>query len=268
MPKKKLLITIAVSLIIIGGIGSMVTFQSVFASEPVSKEESFDEQDILNINIESDNSRVEILPTKETTTKVEFTAAEKKNKKYNFQADVENGSLNIVLKEKRFFKFFSFDFSFSGPTLKVYVPEKQYEALNIDVINGKINVEDLHVNLATIETVNGAIQLRDMETNATKVNSENGKVSLRHVRGEIIGEVTNGSISLVVDHLDRPIDLESVNGKLRIETEQEPTNATIDVDVVNGKVDIFGNDSRHTVIGDGENLIKLETVNGSIKVSK
>src|SRR5690554_4212844 len=129
MPKKKLLITIAVGLIIIGGIGSMLTFRTAFASEPITKEESFDDQDIININIESDNSSVEILPTNEKNTTVEFISSEGRNKKYNFKAEVENDSLYVELKEKRFFNFISFDFSFSGTSLKVYVPEKQYEAL-------------------------------------------------------------------------------------------------------------------------------------------
>lgn len=63
------------------------------------------------------------------------------------------------------------------------------------------------------------------------------------------------------------IDLECNNGKIMIKTENEPTNTTFDVHVDNGKVDILGKHEGNTVIGKGENLVKLPN-NGKIEITK
>ena len=68
--------------------------------------------------------------------------------------------------------------------------------------------------------------------------------------------------------LNRPIQLESTNGKIRIKTEKEPTNVRFDVSVVNGDINILNKYVGAVTIGKGENLIKLTTVNGEVSVTK
>ncbi|SET02857.1 Putative adhesin [Oceanobacillus limi] len=268
MRKQKLLIWVAVILIVIGGLGSLLTFKSVFAAEQIKEEKEFDQQDVRRFHVVSDNASVEFIPTEDSTAKVEMTASEKRNNKYTFHTELDDGTLYIELKEKRLFKLFSFDFSFKGPSIKVYVPAKQYESLNIDLINGKMNVRDMQVKHAEVGSTNGAINLSNMETVSTRATSENGKLTINKVSGEISGDVTNGSIHLNVEQIDRMIDLKSVNGKIMIRTDEEPSNVTIDVSVVNGKSEVFGNETKHTVIGDGENRINLETINGKVSIDK
>ncbi len=86
--------------------------------------------------------------------------------------------------------------------------------------------------------------------------------------GDLKGRTNNGSISLVTSNLDRPIDLETHNGKINIQTEKEPTNVRFDTSVHNGKITILDDTNFSNIIGDGDNLVKLKTYNGSIKVTK
>jgi len=102
---------------------------------------------------------------------------------------------------------------------------------------------------------------------AVMVNAEtdNGEVSLEHVEGNINGDVNNGRIYLQTSHLDT---LETDNGNIDIETEKEPTNAILDIKTDNGKATVFGSTNWNTVVGDGDNLIELNTNNGEINVVK
>ncbi len=82
------------------------------------------------------------------------------------------------------------------------------------------------------------------------------------------GETHNGSITLETEELDRDIDFKTHNGKIKITTEKEPSDVQFNVSVDNGKVDILNKYDRDAVIGEGKNIIKLATHNGSISVTK
>ncbi|MFS0674817.1 DUF4097 family beta strand repeat-containing protein [Ornithinibacillus sp. 179-J 7C1 HS] len=270
MPKQKLLIIIASCLFVLGVVGSLITYQTAGASdEDVKETKIVENQSISKFEIETDNARVDVLPTTDEEITVEFTAPGTNKNKYKFNVEEEGDLLSVEVKEKRLqFLSVDLDFSFKGPNVIIYLPEKQYDELGIDVINGRVHVEDIEIANVDIETVNGRVELEGLKTNTTTVSSENGGVNLTHVDGDIISEVVNGRTTMITNDLDRSINLESVNGKIDIQTSNEPTNASIEVDVVNGKVDIFGDSSRSAVVGDGKHKIKLKTVNGSITVSK
>src|SRR5699024_10553167 len=96
----------------------------------------------------------------------------------------------------------------------------------------------------------------------TKTN--NGKIKLADVDGQLVGRTNNGSISLIAQEIDRPIDFATDNGKILIQTEHEPTNAIIDIKIDNSKVEYFGESIWEDDIGDGEHVNKLETKNAKI----
>ncbi|MBS4219849.1 DUF4097 family beta strand repeat protein [Bacillus sp. FJAT-49711] len=281
----KIISTAALFLLLVGLVGSILTFKSLSESEQISDERLI-EKDFSNISIASNNSKVEILPTDDSTATVELSGKAAKNLKYTFSTDVKGDTLNIELKEK-LRKLFNFDFFATSLTLKVYVPEKQYDTIQAISNNGYIKAEKLNAGDLSIGTDNGRILLTNIESStvtmranngmidlkkiaATTVNlkADNGKVLLDDVDGKITAKVNNGMVSLITNHLDRSIDIQSDNGEIKVKTDNEPTNATIDVTVHNGKVDVFGQTNRNVVFGKGENLIKLVTHNGRITVSK
>ncbi|WP_096270759.1 DUF4097 family beta strand repeat-containing protein [Paucisalibacillus globulus] len=269
MPKQRLMTFIATGLIVVGLIGVLFTYKSSGAAEETMNEKVIQNPNITDISIESDNATIEVLPTTDEHITVKFAAKESKYNKYKLEIEEDGDTLSVELSEKLIqFINFNLDFDFSGPKITVYLPHKQYEKLMVDNINGKVSVKQINVETIHAKTVNGRIVMEDLNTTRTTVSSENGSIELEYVNGIITSDVVNGSTTFITDNLDRSIDLESVNGKIKVVTDQEPTNATIEVNVVNGKVDVFGNDSRNAVIGDGEHRIKLKTVNGSITISK
>jgi hypothetical protein len=269
MPKRKLLTLIATSLVIVGIVGVLFTYKSSGAGEEVNQTEVIKNPDITEVSVKSDNATIDIEPTTEEHISVEFTAKESKYNKYKLEIDEDGDSLSIELSDKSIrFIHFDLDFDFSGPQITVYLPKKQFENLVVDNVNGKITIEDVNVHNLNAKTVNGKIDIEDTTTESTSVSSDNGSILLKNVDGNITSDVVNGSTSLVTKTLDRTLDLESVNGKITVQTAEEPTNASIEIDVENGKTEIYGNDSRSAVYGNGEHKVKLRTVNGSVTVSK
>ncbi|MDM5214291.1 DUF4097 family beta strand repeat-containing protein [Peribacillus sp. NJ4] len=260
---KKLSI-IALVLLLIGVIGSLFTFSQVTDKKATTEEKTISEI-VTDIQIDTDNAAVEIIPTKDRETRIELVSKGVNVSKLDFTADVEGKKLSVKLEDR---STFSFGFHIQSLHLKVFVPDKSYKSFVVESDNGKLQISGLKSENLNVKSQNGRVELNDIITEKVEVKSANGKVDLNNVEGKLVGSSNNGKITLVTKDLDREIDLESNNGKIMIKTEKEPTNTTFDVHVDNGKVDILGKHEGNTVIGKGENLIKLETNNGKIEVTK
>lgn len=260
---KKLSI-IALVLLLIGVVGSLFTFSQVTNKETNTEEKSISDE-VTDVEVISDNAAVEIIPTTATDTSIELVSKGVDVSKLNFSADVEGKKLKVTLKDRR---SFSIGFQIQSLHLKVYVPEKSYKSFVVKSDNGKVQMAELDIKSLNVESQNGRVELKDIISEKVEVKSANGKVDLNNVEGNLIGSSNNGKISLVTKDLDRNIQLESDNGKIMITTDKEPTNTTFDVHVDNGKIDILNKYEGNVVIGKGENLVKLETNNGKIEITK
>lgn len=227
-------------------------------------EKTVNSESVKDVQIRSDNTAVEIVPTTDTeTTKIELVTNGKDVSKVGFTAEVEGKKLNITIKEKH---SFNIGFNFQSSHLYVYMPQKSYDSFVIENDNGKMILSDLEIKDLKVKTDNGRIELNTIVAENIDVKSANGRLDLNNVEGDIKGSTNNGKISLTTLDLDRNIQLESDNGKITIKTDKEPTNATFKVSVDNGKINILDKYKGDTVIGKGENLIDLETDNGKIEV--
>ncbi|WP_144461676.1 DUF4097 family beta strand repeat-containing protein [Siminovitchia fortis] len=276
---------IALALLIVGIAGSVLTFKSKMTTADVSEAKTIHDSHFTKIDVKTTNSRIEIIPTKDSTVTAELSGKRGKGKKFKFDADVKGDTLYVKLKERQML----FTFDITPPlALKVYIPEKEYDSIRLKSDNGRISTEKIRAKEFAADTDNGRVKLKDIQgSNVTAVSnngrieaksvkassftarSDNGKIILEDVEGKISGITNNGHISFVTDNLDRSIELETDNGGIEIQAAKEPKNASFDVRVDNGKVDIFGQTFRGDAsIGKGENKIKLITNNGSVKVTK
>lgn len=296
----KTLSIIASSLIIIGLIGSIVTYKTA------AKQESLTEQvaitDVNYIDILARNGKLEIEPTNEQEAKIEIIGFDLKN---NFSTHVKDGKLSIIYKEKSK-KFFNFNLRFNQMEMKVYIPQKDYELILADAKNGKLLVNGLRSNQISLDSGNGSIQLQNsyadelklvsangsitvdsvtsqsvsaeakngrmtmnhVEAQTVDLSSKNGKIELKEVKGSLTARAGNGSILLTNDQLDSPIDFEAKNGKIHIKTTQEPENVGIIAQANNGSSKIFGEKTSGVIFGNAETQIQLQANNGKIIVEK
>lgn len=131
--------------------------------------------------------------------------------------------------------------------------------------------------LESIELINGRIDIDAVEGNV-KATSINGSVTARGLMGEAKLSTINGPLEVVFAQLDesKPISLNSVNGSVTLIIPSN-SNAMIRASTVHGAItNDFGIQVKHGEyvghnldgqIGSGGPKIKLENVNGGIRIT-
>jgi DUF4097 and DUF4098 domain-containing protein YvlB len=131
--------------------------------------------------------------------------------------------------------------------------------------------------LESIELVNGSIDIEGAE-GSVKASSVNGRVMARGLQGEARLSTINGSLQAAFLQLNEsnPISLTSVNGNVTLIIPSN-ANAAVRANTVHGGIsNDFGLPVRHGEyvghdlsgqIGNGGPRIKLENVNGSIRIT-
>ncbi len=129
-----------------------------------------------------------------------------------------------------------------------------------------------------IETVNGSVTVSNF-VNITKASAVNGNVNATNLRGTASLETVNGEVVADFDRLETgsKISLETVNGRVNLVLPSD-ANATLKADSLNGPIkNDFGLPVRkgkyvgydmYGRVGSGDVQIKLESVNGSLTVSR
>ncbi|WP_068677566.1 DUF4097 family beta strand repeat-containing protein [Oceanobacillus sp. Castelsardo] len=254
-----------IAIVLIGVL--VVSITQFFTRNGTASEKIEISQDFVGVNVKASNARVEIFPTEGKSAKITVSG---KNKNSKLEAKVKNDTLMVELKDKRFFSWFQIDWfnAFKPSTLTLHLPQNMYEMIQVKTDNGQVKLEDLKANDMYVETDNGEIDLANLESSYLSAETDNGAIHLNKVAGEISGKTDNGKIIIETASLDEMIDLETDNGAIEVYTEKDPTNTTFHINTDNGKISVFGNSHYDTVIGDGENLVKLKTDNGRITVEK
>lgn len=287
MLNKKKLSILAGILILVGIIGGLLTYRAI-DPEPISKEKVIKSNLASKVNIDTDNTRVHVYSIKGNDIKVTLKGETSPNIKRDFTTDVKNSTLFISYNEQQR-SWVNFDIvSVLKPlTINVYLPEKQYNSLEISSNNGYVSVKKVRAADVSVRANNGRVELEDIDSQnlntsvhngftsiknaaakTVQAKGNNGKITLSNVEGSLKGETHNGSIALETEELDRDIDFKTHNGKVKITTKKEPSNVQFNVSVDNGKVDILNKYDSNAVIGKGKNIIKLATHNGNISVIK
>ena len=262
-------------------VGVIAVLYAIYRSDPeqqeVLEEKTFDEE-IEDMEVIVENSRVDFLPSDDGTFRIVLTG---NSDDFTLETDVSDGRLTVEIEDRS--RFFMFDFNRSS-SLQVYVPANGLASLSVDSTNGAIDAQDIQAaelsleanngsiqleaiesEIVEVETANGRIELTSMEADIT-VRASNGRINLTDVSGEVQAKANNGRIELVVDTLDFPVDFETNNGHIEIQTENKPANARIEASVDNGSIDVYGQDSGEVSFGSGEVLINLVSNNGRIVV--
>lgn len=265
---KKILI-VACTVLIIGITGNIIK-NTVFAETKSDRKQSFDSNDIQNIYVKANNNqRIIIEESNSNEIRVILTDEEKEK----IHAEVKEDTLEIEVERKNnWFHWPDFDggwFNNQDSTVTVYIPDKQFDEINLQVDNGRILVEDIHADNVVMKTDNGRIEAEDVVSEHTNLTTNNGVIKINDVTGELVAKTNNGTIDAEIDSLDRSIEAETDNGEIKISVDNKPTNVLFDIDVDNGHVNILDNQyGDEDTIGDGDNLVSLSTNSGKITVEQ
>ena len=134
------------------------------------------------------------------------------------------------------------------------------------------------VELDSIETVNGDVRIRAVD-GIVKASTVNGGLDVGNLSADVSLETVNGKIVAEFDVLgaDQRVDAEAVNGRIEIRLPGD-ASARVTAETVNGSIDAddFGLEPEKGFvgrdlsgdIGGGAASISLDTVNGSIEISR
>ncbi|WP_394121956.1 DUF4097 family beta strand repeat-containing protein [Planococcus donghaensis] len=260
------------------------------------------EDEFDKVDIQLDNGTLYISPSEDGKMHTEITD---KSYRQQLSVDILDRTLVITLKEEpRKWGIFSFTANMKSPTLKVQLPDKFYETIEIasdhgsingnrlqstqikaETDNGHISLEHLsagecvvksdngEIDLKSIQakklrakTDNGQLKLKDMQVNEVYATSDNGAIVMKEIEGDVRAKTDNGRIHLVTADIERNIALETDNGSILLETQVEPKNATIQAKVDWGSISVFGLKNRKSIFGNGNHMVDLQSDNGSITV--
>jgi DUF4097 and DUF4098 domain-containing protein YvlB len=134
------------------------------------------------------------------------------------------------------------------------------------------------VNLDTISTVNGDVVISGV-SGTVKAETVNGSLNASGLVGDVKLETVNGGITAVLDEMStgQRVSADTVNGKITLLLPSD-ASARVNAETVNGSIDaddfglkpekgFVGRDLSGD-IGGGDARISLDTVNGSIRISK
>lgn len=134
------------------------------------------------------------------------------------------------------------------------------------------------VELDAIETVNGDVRIRGV-SGTVKAATVNGGLEVENLSADVSLETVNGKILAEFDKLGRNqrVDAEAVNGRIVLRLPAD-ASARVNAETVNGSIDAddFGLEPEKGFvgrdlsgqIGGGDARISLDTVNGSITISR
>lgn len=262
MSKIKVGIFIAIFFLVVGVVGSILSFPTANNIHPSVNEELINSEGITQINIKTTNSEVQLVPTKSNSIKVQLQS---NNSKEKLTTSVKDSTISINVKSNAW-QFFSLDFFSQTPALIVNLPEHAYDSLQIKSDNGDILMDKITAEQINAKTSNGSIILSEIDANVTDFKTSNGKVILTNIQGDISGKTSNGSITYNADDLLQAIDFHTSNGKINIIMTTELTNNTLDLRTDFGKIRVFDSSDWDTVTGNGKYLTKLRTNNGNITI--
>jgi DUF4097 and DUF4098 domain-containing protein YvlB len=135
-----------------------------------------------------------------------------------------------------------------------------------------------NLRLAGIELINGSIEMEGLQGNV-KASSINGRIQARALKGEAKLSTINGTIEAVFEQLNEslPVSLESINGSIVLIIPSD-ASAQLKASTVHGAIsndfglpvrkgEFVGRDLSGR-LGDGNTLIRLSNVNGSVKIRR
>ncbi|WP_078378939.1 DUF4097 family beta strand repeat-containing protein [Sutcliffiella halmapala] len=197
----------------------------------------FQQSDVYMKDIDLDvaNGNVKILPWKENDVRIECEA---KVYEVNSQDEARRAFLNEVL--------FSIDsgklrFSVQKKQIKVnatvFIPEAEYNNLNVRMFNGRIEGEGLHVTTMYMKSANGSITLQNTSSSHVEVETANGHIKLHDCNSrELEAETINGMVTVKGDI--EKLDIQSFNGNVIGELTGDSVRSVM-AKTKTGSVDLF-----------------------------
>ncbi|QFT90600.1 hypothetical protein FIU87_18305 [Bacillus sp. THAF10] len=203
----------------------------------ISIQHAFQQSDVHleHIDLDVANGSVKVVPWNENDVKIDCEAKV-------YEEDTQDAARKAFLSEVLFsIEAGKLRFSVQKKHIKVnatvYVPERDYEQLNVRMFNGPISGEGLHVKSMKLKSANGSIAWERLQSDSMEVETANGHIKLIDCNAkEIEAETINGMLKVKGDV--EKLELQSFNGNIVTELTGDAARS-ISTKTKTGSVDLF-----------------------------
>ena len=249
---------------VFAGLNKNLSYGEMFQQTVVEEYEIATEEfpaDFDRISIIESEAEVELIRSDVGNPRIEYSVVEDRD----YIVTVEDGILDIRVDDRRS-SFVSFRITYKEMTLKVYLPEDEYESLTIDSNSGSVIVPaDFTFGESRIEASSGSVSFdADVDGTATIKNSS-GSVKVSGIQaGKLTVNNTSGSIKITDSNA---VEAEIINTSGGV-TVAGGKYGAVNVNCTSGSIEL----SRLTadsIIGEGSSgSVRLEecTVSGEAAV--
>ena len=171
-------------------------------------------EEFKNISVKAGTDDIIFKPSEDGRCTV--VCHEKETEKH--EVKVEDGTLKITGKD--ILNWFNFNlFDFDGPSVTVYLPEKEYGSLAVNAGTGGLQVpegltfDDIHAEIST-----GSVQCGASAKNAVEIKASTGDIRAENMSaGDIILSVSTGSIKAASLNSSGKVDVHVTTGEAKLE---------------------------------------------------
>jgi len=122
-----------------------------------------------------------------------------------------------------------------GTRLEIFIPNKEYEKINLITSNGRIEVKDLNSRNLLCDTTNSSISIIDVSSKDIKATTKNGRVLLDDTKANMIKVTTTNSSVLLEDVSSSSIEIVTNNGKI---TGNDVTSKVLNLKTSNASISL------------------------------
>ncbi|OJF93107.1 daptomycin-sensing surface protein LiaX [Alkalibacterium sp. 20] len=202
------------------------------ASKEYSKEWAFDESTATILDIKIANGKVTI--NKGNTQTITLSAKGKLYGKMDEETPEESFDIRSTISADED------KLIVHVPNKRIYVdltltlPERTYDYLSINTLNGNVLVTDIEVKDVYAKSTNGSINFEKLSGTMLEAKGSNGSVTIKNSQlKDLLASSVNGS--LVYDGTIKSGDLSTTNGEIKV-TVRNSTITRLNATTVNGNV--------------------------------
>lgn len=215
------------------------------------------DDEINKISIDIPNGKILIERAVDSAITLSQDIWSKKNDLIDYlDVDIDEDSLNITVNDK-------YNKVDASAVIKLSLAKNLYDDLEIDIVNGTVEISDVDFKDQTIDSVNAKITIINSSGNLS-IDNVNGKIDIKNTNGELEIDNVNGAVYLS-NISGEMASVDAVSGNIRVDG---LNSKEFDADTTSGNIRIFGiKDTKNISLDStsGNIIIDAEGYNGDIK---
>jgi|GEM_PF-4922570 len=208
-------------------------FSSVSLKSPslIHEEKTVSAMDVTNISVNSDISKVEVLPqaSKQAAVVLNGTSSLPQSD-FHLSAKVVGHTLQVVLNTETHVVNGS-----NNITLEISVPQRTYQSVGVNDSVGTLDIHDISAKSSNFQVDTGKITVENV-TGSITASSSVGAIQVTNCSGALNLSTQTGAINVTVPKIVHSIKANGSIGAVTITSQSAPEHMTFDLQTDTGKV--------------------------------